>query len=395
MKKLIPFLFVLSTFAADPNSIPFEQADGTGKFKAKQLPTNSSDFLTQLGLSGGPFLPLTGGTMTGNILMGDDDRIQIGSIAPATTNVKFLSVENITAHAHYAFRDDSVINYSSVGLQGHASFAGSPIITGIQASDHNHTFQDTGTFSGSGGLLRWASLYSDPVISGNMSLVCGVFAGQPDGAGTISDYRGFYVAPQGSRSGTTWGFFSEDTGARIGGQILGVWNQNAPSLFDFTNTTSGAAARSVIRAISNSSTGSFQAFSSTFTPSGVTLPDSVQVTAGSDASGGLVLNTSTTTPIIFGINSIEYARFTSTGGFAIKSGSNLRAGTFTLVAGTVPVANTSVTANSVILLTVKTPGGVRTGVPDCVPNPGVGFTATQVGAATDTSVYNYVIVEVN
>lgn len=80
---------------------------------------------------------------------------------------------------------------------------------------------------------------------------------------------------------------------------------------------------------------------------------------------------------------------------AIKSGTNAKAGTFTLVAGTVVVANTSVTANSVIVVTVKTPGGVRLGVPDCVPNPGTGFTATEVGGVGDTSTYNYVILEVN
>jgi predicted acyltransferase (DUF342 family) len=78
----------------------------------------------------------------------------------------------------------------------------------------------------------------------------------------------------------------------------------------------------------------------------------------------------------------------------IKSGSNAKAGTFTLVAGTVTVANTAVTANSVILPTVKTSGGTRAGLPDIVPTAGVGFTATST-SALDTSTYNYVILEVN
>lgn len=81
------------------------------------------------------------------------------------------------------------------------------------------------------------------------------------------------------------------------------------------------------------------------------------------------------------------------GTLRIKSGTNLKSGTFTLVSGTKVVANTSVTANSVIIPTLKTVSGTRAGVPDCVPTAGVGFTAT--GAATDNGTYNFVVVEVN
>lgn len=77
----------------------------------------------------------------------------------------------------------------------------------------------------------------------------------------------------------------------------------------------------------------------------------------------------------------------------IKSGTNAKSGTFTLVAGTKTIANTSVTANSVIIPTLKTASGTRAGVPDCVPTAGVGFTAT--GAATDNGTYNFVVIEVN
>lgn len=76
----------------------------------------------------------------------------------------------------------------------------------------------------------------------------------------------------------------------------------------------------------------------------------------------------------------------------VKSGTNAKAGTFTLVAGAATVANTSVTANSVIVVTLKTNGGTRAGNPDIVPTASTGFTAT--GAATDTSTYNFIILEV-
>lgn len=64
--------------------------------------------------------------------------------------------------------------------------------------------------------------------------------------------------------------------------------------------------------------------------------------------------------------------------------------TFTLVAGSATVSDTNVTANSVIIVTLKTAGGTRAGLPDIVPTASTGFVATAVG--TDTSTYNYVII---
>lgn len=69
------------------------------------------------------------------------------------------------------------------------------------------------------------------------------------------------------------------------------------------------------------------------------------------------------------------------------------AGTFTLNEATpVAVANTAVTDGSIILFTLKTVGGTLTagqGPNVMTITPGVGFTVA--GAASDTSVYNYVI----
>lgn len=78
---------------------------------------------------------------------------------------------------------------------------------------------------------------------------------------------------------------------------------------------------------------------------------------------------------------------------ALKQGANGKAGTFTLTAGAATVANTSVTANSVVLMTLKTVGGtIGTQAPmiDTI-TPSTGFTV--IAAAGNTSVYNYVILE--
>lgn len=78
-------------------------------------------------------------------------------------------------------------------------------------------------------------------------------------------------------------------------------------------------------------------------------------------------------------------------GGAVIGGVASKGGTVTLNGATgVAVADTGVTANSVILLTLKTVGGTVS--PTC-PNvltitPGTGFTVG--GVALDTSIYNWV-----
>jgi hypothetical protein len=77
------------------------------------------------------------------------------------------------------------------------------------------------------------------------------------------------------------------------------------------------------------------------------------------------------------------------GKLSFSGATNMPSGFFTLIAGTATVGNTSVTTNSVVRVTLKTLGGTRSGDPDIVPTAGVGFSATT--ASSDTSTYNYVI----
>lgn len=67
-------------------------------------------------------------------------------------------------------------------------------------------------------------------------------------------------------------------------------------------------------------------------------------------------------------------------------------GTFTANGATpVTVANTAVTANSIIVFTLKTVGGTVGAIPRCVTiTPGTGFNVNCT--ASDTSVYNYRII---
>jgi hypothetical protein len=71
----------------------------------------------------------------------------------------------------------------------------------------------------------------------------------------------------------------------------------------------------------------------------------------------------------------------------------LRSGNATLVAGTVTVANTTVTANTAILHSVKTSGGTA-GTIGYTVTSGTSFTLTS-SSATETSVVTYHLIELN
>jgi hypothetical protein len=79
-------------------------------------------------------------------------------------------------------------------------------------------------------------------------------------------------------------------------------------------------------------------------------------------------------------------------GVKVAEGANCKQGVATLVAGTVTVANTAVTANSRILLTVNTPGGTVGSPYVSARVPGTSFTITSTSAA-DTSTVAYEIFE--
>ena len=79
-------------------------------------------------------------------------------------------------------------------------------------------------------------------------------------------------------------------------------------------------------------------------------------------------------------------------GLKVSEGSNAKQGTATLTAGTVVVANTSVTASSRIFLTGQTPGGTPGALNVSARTAGTSFTVTSTSGA-DTSTFAYEIFE--
>lgn len=79
-------------------------------------------------------------------------------------------------------------------------------------------------------------------------------------------------------------------------------------------------------------------------------------------------------------------------GLAIAEGANAKQGTATLAAGSVVVANTSVTANSRIFLTGQADGGAPGWLRVSARTAGTSFTVTS-SSGTDTSTFAYEIFE--
>lgn len=125
---------------------------------------------------------------------------------------------------------------------------------------------------------------------------------------------------------------------------------------------------------------------------------------GTDVSGNITttsngIYTINGTSVVLGAStSVAGTGITTTvigGTLAVKSGSNAKAGTFTLIAGAATIANTSITANSVISPTLKTVGGtIASAIYVATITPATGFTVAG-GGGSNTSTYNYIVTEVN
>lgn len=107
-----------------------------------------------------------------------------------------------------------------------------------------------------------------------------------------------------------------------------------------------------------------------------------------------VTDTQTPTTGILSVASSHIAITTAGKGLQIKEGSNAKMGQATLVAGTVTVSNTSITANSRIQLTIASLGTVTIPTTVAVTSLTVATSFVITSAnAIDTSVINWIIFE--
>lgn len=119
-----------------------------------------------------------------------------------------------------------------------------------------------------------------------------------------------------------------------------------------------------------------------------------------DASNNTVLNAATTKKVSLTVAGTEEASIDATGlnlplgnGVFFTAGANGKAGTVTVNGVTpVAVATTAFLAGSVVAFSLKTVGGTVGQIPHLVTaTPATGFTVA--ATASDTSVYNWVIID--
>lgn len=103
--------------------------------------------------------------------------------------------------------------------------------------------------------------------------------------------------------------------------------------------------------------------------------------------------------LVIGADATEVIRFTSADmkmatakTLSIASGTNTRAGNAVLVAGTVTVSNTTVTANTIVMLTRKTSGGTLGTAITYTVSAATSFTINS-DSALDTSTFSYFLIE--
>lgn len=161
-----------------------------------------SEFLNQVKSTGG------------NFIVGTNSETGIAS---------FYNNKNVTQHADYGFLEDSDLNYSGVGLQGHASFADNLKISGIQDSDHHNSFQAYPYYQNSGTITYLKGFFMQPsVTAGTVTNLFEFEANDPIGVGgTITNLHGVHVKEL-TKGVNNYAFFSEGaTPSFIGGTYLG------------------------------------------------------------------------------------------------------------------------------------------------------------------------------
>lgn len=188
--------------------------------------------------------------------------------------------------------------------------------------------------------------------------------------------------------GTTGGVLIEPIGANAGLFINGVTNTASGALFKITNSGGNSAF------VMNNGDLKAQFYGG----GGLNYPSissTADINAGVGfATGQVAMVVSSVSKFISAatVNSstVDLALTSSGTGFKIKSGAVTdRAGKATLSSGTVTVANTNVTANTIV---VPTPIGSASGTMSYTINAGVGFTITST-LVSDSRVVSYILIE--
>jgi hypothetical protein len=145
-----------------------------------------------------------------------------GTRTGLTGIARYHAAEEITAHAHYGFLDDSIVDYSEISpTQAHASFNDNARIQGVQNSNHHHSFQAYPHYDNTGTLGRMSGFWMQPdVVAGTITELSEFKAANPLGTGVITNLYGLYVDSL-TRGVSNYAIYTAGTTpVRFGGPIM-------------------------------------------------------------------------------------------------------------------------------------------------------------------------------
>lgn len=280
------------------------------------------------------------GTGTRTLNIGAGGTLATGAFAAAGANTALANLASVAINT-------DLLPASTQGL-GNASFPFLAAFTGTTAQ-YFKTSQSAGLISlealGSAGAIGLTVIPK----SANFTVQ---WSGNSQDTVTINS-GGTLSAGTSSQSGNPrWQLLANNTqGLRLGSDFAIAWN-SAVNLSSGSLDTGFSRIAAGLLGVGTGATGSFAG--------------SLKLTGITQAAGGL---------------------------FSISSGTNQRAGDATLVGGTVTVSNTTVTANTKIMLTRHTSGGTIGTATTYSVSAGTAFTITSDNIL-DTSVFTYVLIEV-
>ena len=298
---------------------------------------------------------------------------------------------NLAQDADFTFSGDTLTATKFATTQ--ATITGGTVTASTPVATATQTWNDSGVvFTGqSSTITRTAAATGSKLFDHLISGIGSVMSLQYNtGGGGNSPYRLVFGAD------TSIGFDSADVQLTVRNAANSAYAPIQASVFNATSGVNSSFYVSVgdkVYAPDNAwdsphgvrvASDSVLAFSSTTAASGAVdlaltrlSANHAKLTNGSSGDGHLTLG-----------------NLTQTAGstLSITSGSNQRAGNATLVGGTVTVNNTSVTANTIVMLSRKTAGGV-TGELTYTVSAATSFTIN-ASVGTDTSTVSYLLIEV-
>lgn len=252
---------------------------------------------------------------------------------------------------------------TSVGIGNGNINAGGSITAGTMTATNGLTMQSSAAlqWNGSNGLYATSSGIATIYNGGNAGFTRFNFGG------TTTTYP--------SIGFETWGGITPQSAAGSA-----TWN-------DVITANSGTLANRY----------SFGIAAPTYTSTGTSVTDTVASTvyiAGAPtASTNTTIGTAYALNVASGTTLLQALRLGLAAPLSIVSGTNQRAGNATLTGGTVTVNNTTVTANSILMLTRKTSGGTIGTAITYTTSAATSFTINSDNIL-DTSTFSYIIVDV-